>query len=42
MTPLRPSASFSFSTFIGQNPIFYTCVEEGCSAPLSIACEKQT
>ena len=31
------------STFIGQNPKFFdTCVEEGCSASLTIACEKQT
>ena len=32
------------STFIGQNPkfFFYACVEEGCSASLTIAREKQT
>jgi hypothetical protein len=32
------------SPFIGQNPkiLFYACVEEGCSAPLAIAREKQT
>ena len=32
------------STFIGQNPkfFFYACVEEGCSACLTIAREKQT
>ena len=29
--------------FIGQNPkFFYACVEEGCSASLTIAHEKQT
>ena len=31
------------STFIGQNPkFFHACVEEGCSASLAIAREKQT
>jgi hypothetical protein len=32
------------STFIGQNQkiLFYDCVEEGCSASLLIAREKQT
>ena len=29
------------STFIGQNS-FYACVDEGCSASLTIAHEKQT
>jgi hypothetical protein len=31
------------STFIGQNQkLFLSCVEEQCSAPLTIAREKQT
>ena len=47
MTPLGPSASFlCLSLFpyllVKIQNYFYACVEEGCSAPLTIAREKQT
>jgi hypothetical protein len=39
-----PGPGRLISTFIDQNPkiIFYEYVEDGCSASLSIALEKQT
>jgi hypothetical protein len=45
MAPLGPSASFSCLSLFPHlliKIIFYACVEEGCSVPLTIAREKKT